>query len=405
MKILLITHIYPPAIDGGSKVISKIGNCLKKNGHKIMVLTSDCSSTDDFINPNSKISPFSQREMSERQKDLIRLPVYKTFRRPLKLFCLFLPKNSYFRQFLEVFQKGPIFRFADFFKALIEIKKFSPDLIICGPLPTSIVLYANIIKKICRSKILINASFHQTDQDFYKKPLIKTLQSANFIWSLSQYEKNFFIRKLKIDKSKIINIGNGIDKNFIIKKNKIKFPKNPNILFIGSFAAHKKINLLISAFSKICNQQSNVSLTIAGQKTLFYPQIKNQLNKLPKSTRKKIKIIFNFSQTKLKNLIDQSTVLVLPSTQESFGLVLIESMARGKPVVASNIPPLKELIFKTHSGLTFAKNSEKKLSQTIQKIIGNKNLTKKLGLNGLEYVSNRLTWDKISKQLWQKIFF
>lgn len=405
MKILLITHIFSPAVDGGSKVISKIGEYFQKNGHQIMVLTSDCSSTDDFINPKS-ISPFNQREMSEGQRDLIRLPVRKTLRRPLKLICFFLPKNFYFRQFLEIFQKGPIFKFIPLLKSLIQIKKFSPDLIICGPLPITIVLYANLIKKICKSKILINASFHQTDSDFYKKPLIKTLRSADFIWSLSQYEKEFFVKKLKINENKILNIGNGIDNDFIIEKNKIKFPKNPNILFIGSFASHKKIDLLIKSFSNLLRSEklkSEISLTIAGQKTLFYPKIEKQLKQLPKNIRKNIKIIFNFSDQKLKKIIDKSTVLILPSTQESFGLVLIESMARGKSVIASDIPPIKELIRKTQGGLVFKINSQKNLTETISKIVTNKNLAKKLGLNGLDYVSKHFTWDKIGNQIWQKI--
>lgn len=391
MKILLITHIYPPAVDGGSKVISKIGEYFKKNGHQIMVLTSNCQSTDDFINPKSKTS------YQKEQKNIYKISVYKALRRPLKLICLFFPKNSHFRHFLEVFQKGPIFKFIPFFKTLIQIKKFHPDLIICGPLPTTIILYGNLIKKICRSQILINASFHQTDQDFYKKPLIKTLKSADLIWSLGKYEKDFFIKKLNVNKNKILNIGNGIDNDFIINKNKIEFPKNPNILFIGSFASHKRVDLLIDTFKDILEKYPNIKLTLAGQKTLYYPKIKNKIK------NKNIKIIFNFSNQKLKKIIDKSTVLILPSTQESFGLVLIESMARGKPVIASNIPPIKELIKKTQGGLTFKTNSQKNLTETIIKIINNKKLAQKLGSNGLDYVSKHYTWDKIGKQIWQKI--
>jgi glycosyltransferase involved in cell wall biosynthesis len=59
-----------------------------------------------------------------------------------------------------------------------------------------------------------------------------------------------------------------------------------------------------------------------------------------------IKFIFSFPQKKLTQLIDSSTILILPSAQESFGLVLLESWARGKPVITSNIPPLLELVKK-----------------------------------------------------------
>jgi hypothetical protein len=49
MKVLLISHIFPPAVDGGSKVVYKLGQYLKSQNHQILYLSSNCSSTDDFV--------------------------------------------------------------------------------------------------------------------------------------------------------------------------------------------------------------------------------------------------------------------------------------------------------------------------------------------------------------------
>lgn len=409
MNILLLTHIYPPAIDGGSRVIFKLGEQLAKK-NKILVLTTNCRSTDDFINPKS----VPLRSIIDDRRSILRLPVYKNLRRPLKLICLFLPKNSYFRQFLEVFQKGPIFKLIPFLKAIYQINKFKPELIITGPLPTTIIIYANFIKFLTNAKLLINASFHQTDSDFFKKPLIKTLKNSDYIWSLTNYEKDFFINKLNIKKPKILVLGNGVDKNFITSPLS-KVYRSPeegsdqgglNILFIGSLAAHKGLELLINAFSDLTSSfhqgrmprnSGEVGLTIAGQKTLYYPKIKEKLK------NKRIKIIFNFPQKKLKSLIDSCTCLILPSTQESFGLVLIEAMARGKPVIGTDIPPIKELIAKTKGGLTFKKDNLKSLTAKIEKLINNPSLCQKLGQNGLKNVQKYYTWDKIGKEIKENV--
>ena len=132
-KILCISHIFPPAVDGGSRVIYKIGRYFQTQNHQVLYLSSDCSSTDDFTK--------SKYLKSEKlTSDQLKLPVYHHLRHPLKLLNLFLPQKSYFHQLSQILQKGPIFKFLPFIKTTIQILKFKPDLIIAGPLPTTIIL-------------------------------------------------------------------------------------------------------------------------------------------------------------------------------------------------------------------------------------------------------------------------
>lgn len=395
MKILLLSHIFPPAIDGGSKVIYKIGQYFESQNHQTLYLSSNCTSTDDFVK-----SKYKKISTIYNQQSNLYLPVYHHLRRPLKFLNLFFKKDL-----LKVFQKGPIFKFIPFIKATYQVIKFKPDLIIAGPLPTTIVLYANFFKKITNSKLLINSSFHPTDSDFLKKPLIKSIQNADYLWTLTQFETDYFIKNFKINQKKIILAGNGIDSDFLkIKKNSTTNHQQSNILFIGSLSAHKRVDLLIKSFSTIYKLQSNISLTIAGQATLFYPQIKKITESLPLNIQKQIKFIFNFKQKNLAKLIDNCDVLVLPSIQESFGLVLLEAWARQKPVITSDIPSLKELVLKTKGGLTFKTDNQKDLNQKIIKLINNFKLCHQLGQNGFEYVKTNYTWKKVGEKICQKIF-
>jgi len=385
-KILLISHIFPPAIDGGSRVVYKLGQYLESQKHQTLYLSSNCSSTDDFVKSNFKTYPTST--------NFIKLPVYHHLRRPLKFLNLFLKQDL-----LKVFQKGPIFKFFPYLKTIFQILKFKPDFIIAGPLPTTIILYANFLKKLTRAKLLINASFHQTDSDFHQLPLIKTLQQSDFIWSLSLYEKNYFIKNLKINPSKIILAGNGVDSNFLTTKKISTKPKN-NILYIGSLSAHKRVDLLIKTFPTL---PSNITLIITGQKTLFYPQIKKLVDSLKPSIKSRLKFIFNFQPSQLSKLIDNCDFLVLPSIQESFGLVLIESWARLKPVLVSDIPVFQEMIQKTNGGLTFKKDNPKDLEDKMKTLINQPKLRQQLGQNGYIYVKNNYTWELVGQKIWQKI--
>lgn len=419
MKVLLLSHIFPPAIDGGSKVIYKLGQYFESQNFETLYLSSDCSSTDDFVKSKYKIS----NVLKFQRSNVLKLPVYHHLRRPLKFLNLFLNQDL-----LRVFQKGPIFKIIPFIKATIKVIKFKPDLIVAGPLPTTIVLYATFFKKIINTfyfpllskgnaglsgrgfcKLLINASFHTTDQDFHQIPLIKSLQKANYLWTLTKSESNYFIKNFNINPQKIILAGNGVDLNFL-KKSKINLRSDKlksEILFIGSLAAHKRVDLLIKSFANIpllsSKEGLGVDLILAGQPTLFYPKIEKLVNSFKPEIKSKIKFIFKFPQKDLAKIIDNCDVLVLPSIQESFGLVLLEAWARQKPVICANIPALKELVTQTNGGLLFKIDDQKDLTKKLKFILDNPDKAKQLGQNGYKYVKNNYTWDKVSQKICQKL--
>ncbi|MFA7301076.1 MAG: glycosyltransferase family 4 protein [Candidatus Shapirobacteria bacterium] len=358
-NILLITHISPPAVDGGSRVIVKMGEYLKKLGHQTLLISSNCYSTDDFVRSTNKNTPGG-------------LPVFTIFHKPFKLISKIFP-------IFGVFAKGPIFKFVPFFQLLVTSYQFHPDLIIAGPLPTTIVLYARFLKFVIRNcKLLINASFHPTDPDFHNSLLINTLKTANYVWTLTDHETKLFNNSIKL--------GNGIDPS-LLKTSPKNFPKIPTLLYIGTLAKHKNIESLVNEHQKLLLKFPNLRLIIAGQKSLYYPQLKKLL-KLPN-----IKTIFGFSDKQLKTIIDSSTIVVSPSTQESFGLTIIEAWARKTPVIGQNIPATSELISNSLGGLIGLNN--------IEMLLRDQTLCQKLGQNGYNYVKANYLWPDIAKKLCQ----
>lgn len=377
MNILFISHIWPPAIDGGSQIIyqSQIG--LKKLGHNILVLTTNCSSTDDFIKPNS--SPISISSNS-----VIRLPVFKT-----KLFIYL--KKLFKLNFFRILATGPIFKPLSFIKAITKTARFKPDLIMAGPLPTTIIPIALFLKKIFKTKLLIVPCFHQYDQSFQNPIFLNCLSQSDLIWTLTHHEAKYLKSNLKVPKAIIFTFYPGIPDTFPRPTFK---PKGVNLLFLGSFSAHKRIELLLSAFCQINCQYPQSTLTIAGQKTLYYPQIKKHLMSLPKKYRNNITITAKkYTQLQLKKYLDQSSLLVNPSIHESFGLVFLEAASRGVPVIGSDIPPITEIIKKSKAGLTFKKDNLKDLVNKIQTITDDPKLASKLSQNGIKFSQNH-TWAK-----------
>lgn len=387
MRALLISHIFPPAVDGGSKVIHKIGQYFESNNHSVLYVSSNCHSTDDFVNPNSK-------PLYSKIENHIYVPVYKNLKKVFKLLYILTKKDIFL-----ILRKGPVFKIIPCISTINKIIKFKPDVIISGPLPTTITLYASLVKKLFfpKSKLIINASFHESDPDFTRKPLIKVLKSADLIWTLTKHETKTLVEKYQIPKKQTILLGNGIDqKLLLIKETNYTFQ---NILFIGSFAAHKNVGTLISAFSLLHQKHPKTTLTLAGQKTLHFPIIQKQISNLPLNVKKNIKIIDFASDKKILDLIDNCQILVQPSLQESFGLTIIEASSRKKPVIVSNISSMSEIVSNTKSGLIFQQKSVTDLSQKLKFLINNPKECQLLGENGYNYVSQHYTWDIIGRKL------
>lgn len=93
-------------------------------------------------------------------------------------------------------------------------------------------------------------------------------------------------------------------------------------------------------------------------------------------------------------------VTVLPSSPpESFGLVLIESMSCGTPVIASDIPGVRTVVEHEGDGLLIQQNSPKALAEAVLRLIGNEESCQIMGKHGRVKVADRYSWPSIGQRL------
>jgi glycosyltransferase involved in cell wall biosynthesis len=91
-------------------------------------------------------------------------------------------------------------------------------------------------------------------------------------------------------------------------------------------------------------------------------------------------------------------LLVLPSEAEGFGLVLIEAMAAGVPVVATNAPGIRDVVQNGVNGLLVPIGDPAALADAIERIVGDSDLRQRLIAEGLRTVRERYTWDRVIPQ-------
>jgi len=170
------------------------------------------------------------------------------------------------------------------------------------------------------------------------------------------------------------------------KKKKINFKKEKKFIlgFVGHIHKRKGLEILLSS---IRNTSKNIKLYLVGggQKTYI-----NKILIIGKKLnidleylglfRKKINFYCNFD------------TLILPSTNmESFGLVLIEAMSAGIPVICSDTGGMKEIVKDNYNGLVFKNKDHNNLRKKIFYLMRNKNLQKKFIKNGKKIFIKKFT--------------
>jgi glycosyltransferase involved in cell wall biosynthesis len=172
-----------------------------------------------------------------------------------------------------------------------------------------------------------------------------------------------------------------------------------NILFVGGLdRAHyfKGVDVLLKAIRKL--EIGNWKLEIVGDGDLR-PEYEKLARELGISD--KVEFAGRVEDDKLPSYYQNSDVFVLPSVNqgEAFGLVLLEAMACGVPVIASDLPGVRRVFKDGKQGLLAKPGDIDDLAEKIKIILGDENLAKKMGKEGRKLVEEKYTWEKVGERL------
>jgi len=195
------------------------------------------------------------------------------------------------------------------------------------------------------------------------------MTAANFVTASSNYEKNLILDSYKIDKKKIKQIKPGVDENL--------FSQDPTIsrenIFISIGRIQKQKRQLealefLNAFREIendfkCYFIGGPSGTSGDEYLLELKDAVKELN-----LESHIEFLGNLPQSKIRELLNRSKLLIHTSQYETFGLVAIEAHSVGVPVVSINQGSLKEIIDNNINGYIAETFEDQYLNEFILKI-------------------------------------
>ena len=228
---------------------------------------------------------------------------------------------------------------------------------------------------------------------------------SNLILTHNKFSKEEIIKIAPFVKDNIFIVHHGNYTPFInIRKDRIQsrvhlnLPKDKTILlFFGMIKKEKGLEILLHSFRQIVDTNPNVFLLIAGKpwKNNFgnYQKIINKHN-LAKNIILHIKFIPNED---VEYYYCASDLVVLPYKKIYQSGVLMMALSYGKPVLASDLAPLKEVIIDNETGFLFKSGDVNDLVKKVNIIFSDKENIERVRKNGNKLINKKFSWDMIGR--------
>jgi phosphatidylinositol alpha-mannosyltransferase len=169
-----------------------------------------------------------------------------------------------------------------------------------------------------------------------------------------------------------------------------------NIVFVGRLESRKGVKYLLEAYKLLKKDFPDIRLLIVGPGV----RLRRQYEVMVKSNNLQ-DVVFTgaVAYDELPRYYQTADIFCSPATgRESFGMVLLEAMALGKPVVASNIEGYTSVVTHEYDGLLVPPRNARALAEVIRKLLQDESLRLRIGANGLATVQ-KYDWPLVASQV------
>lgn len=169
-----------------------------------------------------------------------------------------------------------------------------------------------------------------------------------------------------------------------------------NILFVGRLEKRKGLNYLLEAYQRVKQEISNCRLIIVGPGTRLRRKYEKRVIM---DGIKDVVFVGHVAYDELPRFYKTADVFCAPATRwESFGIVLLEAMAVGKPVVASRIDGYAGVVTHGVDGLLVPPKDKEMLAQALVSLIKDKSLRQQMGAKG-RLEAQGYGWENIARRV------
>lgn len=164
--------------------------------------------------------------------------------------------------------------------------------------------------------------------------------------------------------------------------------ERPIIGTVANLFPRKGYDYLLQALVQIKNTLPNIACLIIGEGPAAY---QNQLHEFVEQNGLQSNVIFAGFQKNVNTFLNVFDVFVLPSILEGFGIVLLEAMALHKPIVASHVGGIPEIVTNDETGILVPPKDSNALAMAIVRLLSDVSTRRRLGEAGRKIVEERFS--------------
>ncbi len=189
-------------------------------------------------------------------------------------------------------------------------------------------------------------------------------------------------------------VPNGADVDVFAGAAPMALPPGRKLLFVGRLEPRKGFPVAVRAFARLAPDFPDLRLVVVGD-----GEQRNAIDELPPALRARVDMLGKVTYEALPTCHQAADIFISPATgSESFGIVLVEAMAAGLPLVASDIVGYREVARHEREGLLVAPSDPEALAAGVRRLLERPALAKSLGEAGA-HRARSFRWDRIVDRL------
>lgn len=394
MKVLQVVHAYPPSRGGSQLLAQQVAERLVRDyGDEVTVLTTVADDLTYFWRGGRGL-PAGVEQING--VTVHRLPVIyqgRLLRRAMAAltYRLRLPGNDYWR----TLEQGPIVP-----GLARRVAASHADVIFATAFPLLHMYDTLAGAKRAHIPLVYAGALHPHDRWGYDRPMIyRAIRQANAYIAYSEVERADVIAH-GIPADKITVIGAGVDlapfahADGAAMRRRLGLGDDPTILVMAKQVERKRFDLLFQAMPLVWDAVPSARLLVAGGRGNYSAKLEATVAALPEAWRSRVTILSDFAEAEKPSLLAASTLLVLPSAEESFGIVLVEAWAAARPVVGAGEGAVASIIDHGVDGLHFDYPQANSLAAACIELLRQPDTAARMGQAGLAKVRAHFTWEQ-----------
>ncbi len=258
-----------------------------------------------------------------------------------------------------------------------------------------------------RKPFLFQGAIHFNINESRKVFTSKTLRAIQFsdvYLANTFYEKQMLIAK-KVLSEKIQVVGCAVDCDAFKSNGQNNFKAKNNIPadaclvgYIGRISPMKSLDILLEAMKNVWEKNKHIYLVIAGHDNDYASILQKQINLMPMQISQQIILLTNLDEEQKINCFHGIDIFVMPSANESFGIVFLEAWACKKPVIGAGIKAIASVIIEHEDGLLMEPGNPESLAEKILLLANNSQMRAQLGNSGYKKVLDQYDLHAVAKK-------